>query len=387
MKIMVNALSANAGGGLTYLINLLPALDRVDHVNQYLVLVARDCPSVFSGLSSQFRIERVLLPPQPPILRGLYEQLILPFIIWKHKIDILYSPADTATLLASCPVVLALRNPTLSTDRKIPWKGKARLRLNILRCLSRMSAHKATRIIFVSKASRDTVRNKFKLKQEKTVAIHHGANPIFSNPVDNKYQDKLSAFPPRYILAVSTVYYYKNFLNLIKAYRSLISKGDIIDLPLVIVGGNQDPDYFRLMEDYIEKEDLRSKVLLAGRIDYWLMPQVYSRAELFVFPSYMETFGHPSLEAMISGVPVAAAGTEVMREILGDAAIYYNPFNKKEMAEKIKILMDDPRLKKRLIENGKQRIKDFSWEKTASKTLDVFRQANGDYSRGIEIVD
>jgi len=387
MKIVVNALSANAGGGLTYLINLLPALDRVDNINQYLVLVARDCPSVFSGLSSRFRIERVLLPPQPPILRGLYEQVILPYIIRKHKIDILYSPADTTTLFASCPVVLALRNPTLFTGNKIPWKGKARLRLNILRHLSRRSAHKATRIIFVSEASRVAVSKKLQLNPEKTVAIHHGANPIFSCPFDNKYQDKLSTIPRRYILAVSTVYYYKNFLNLIKAYQSLILKGDIIDLPLVVVGGNQDPEYFRLMEDYIKEEDLRSKVILAGRIDYWLMPQVYSRAELFVFPSYLETFGHPSLEAMISGVPVAAAGTEVMREILGDAAIYYNPFNKEEMAEKIKILINDARLKKRLIENGKQRIKDFSWEKTARKTLDVFRQANCDYSRSMESVD
>ncbi len=375
MKIVVNALSANAGGGLTYLINLLPALDRVDSVNQYLVLVSRDCPSVFSGLSSRFRIERVLLPPQPPILRGLYEQLILPFIIRKHKIDILYSPADTGTLLAPCPVVLALRNPTLFTDNKIPWKGKDRLRLNILRYLSRRSVHKATRIIFVSEASRAAVSNKLLLKPEKTIAVHHGANPIFSFPTDNKYQGKLAALPRRYILAVSTVYFYKNFLNLIKAYRNLISKRDIIEIPLVIVGGNQDPDYFRLLEDYINKEDLRSKVILAGKIGYWLMPEVYSRAELFVFPSYLETFGHPSLEAMISGVPVAAADTEVMREILGDAAVYFDPFNQEEMEEKIKILIDDVQLRNRLIAKGKLRINDFSWEKTARRTLKVFQQA------------
>ena len=268
-----------------------------------------------------------------------------------------------------------MRNPTLFTLYKVPWKGIARVRLGILRWLSRISAGKAVRIIFVSEDSRRWVSGKLRLAREKTVAIHHGINSAFCLPAENDPGDRLPSLPARYILSVSTIYFYKNFLTLIKAYQLLISRYDKNIVPLVIVGGNQDPPYRQLMAEYIKKEGLHSRVILTENIAYNLTPYIYSRAEIFVFPSYLETFGHPSLEAMISGVPVAAAGTGVMKEILGDAALYFDPGSPEDMADKMKTLISDIELKESLIAKGRQRVADFSWDKSAKKTLLVFRQA------------
>ncbi|MEA3486756.1 MAG: glycosyltransferase family 1 protein, partial [Thermodesulfobacteriota bacterium] len=184
-------------------------------------------------------------------------------------------------------------------------------------------------------------------------------------------KSKMPELPPEYILSVSTIYWYKNYLALIKAYHHLISSDQEIRIPLVIVGGNGDAAHYRKLTDYISRNDLSRRVILPGSIDYSLISEVYSRAKIFIFPSYLETFGHPSIEAMASGVPVAAARTGVMEEILGDAAVYFDPADQTEMEEKMKLLLDDSKLRCYLVEKGEERVKDFSWDKTARETLEV----------------
>ena len=377
MLIAINALSAVTGGGITYFSNIIAALDELAGGERYLVFVPGRCPFSPGALSSRVKFKKVAVPFASPAFRVLYEQLVLPLYLVRSGADLLYAPTDIAPLLAPCPIVLAMRNPTLFTEYKLPWKGAARARLLILRRLSRISARKAARIIFVSEDSRRWVGGKLRLPREKTTAVHHGINQDFSRPdgIDRRDQDRLPSLPDRYILSVSTIYSYKNYLNLIKAYSLLISGGDKNVPPLLIVGGNQDPDYYRLLTEYIRKEHLHSRVMLVGNLPYSLVPYLYSRAEMFVFPSYLETFGHPSLEAMISGVPVAAAGTGIMKEILQNAALYFDPFSPEDMAEKMETLLGDSGLKKHLIAEGKRRVRIFSWEKSAEKILAVFREA------------
>jgi len=374
MKIAINALSANAGGGLTYLINLLPALDRVDKQNQYLVLVPEDCPIDFSQLPSRFQIIKIHLLYSSAICRGLYEQCVLPFFLTKHKIDVLYSPADMTTLMASCPVVLALRNPNLYTDVDLGWRGKYYLHFFLLKVLARLSIRKADRIIFVSRSSLSEICEKLGIDREKTVVIHHGIGHYFRESPGSASLSGIS-LPDRYILTVSTIYRYKNFLTLIKAYQLLISRHPECDIPLLIVGGNADKSYYKDMINYIAENGLTDKVILLGNMEYPKMPSIYSRALLFVFPSYLETFGHPSLEALASSVPVAASDLPVMREVLQEAAIYFDPLDVEDMSLKMLLLLRDKKLRHDLCAKGKSRLEDFSWDKTALKTVLTFLDA------------
>ena len=380
MKIALNALSANAGGGLTYLINLLPALDRVDKKNQYLVLVPEDCPIDFSQLSSRFQIIKIHLFYYSPICRGLYEQCMLPLLLKKHKIDILYSPADMTTLMAPCPVVLALRNPNLYTDMDLGWRGKYYLHFFLLKVIARLSIKKADRIIFVSRSSLSEICPKLGIDQEKTVVIHHGIGHYFSKSPPSMPPSGIS-LPDRYILAVSTIYRYKNYLNLIKAYQLLISRHPECYLPLLIAGGNADNCYYKDMINYISGNGLNDKVILLGNMDYPKMPEIYSRAALFVFPSCLETFGHPSLEALASSVPVAASDLPVMREVLKEAAVYFDPLDIEGISSKMLVLLRNKKLCHDLCVKGKSRLEDFSWDKTALKTVRTFQAAVKDNTR------
>ena len=371
MKIVINALSAKIGGGVTYFNNLLPALGGLDRDNEYLILLPPRSPVQISSLPENFKVIRSGRLTVSPLLRVIYEQLLLPFILIREKADLLYSPADTTTLASPCPIVLAMRNPALYTKIPLQWKGRDRIRSLVLSKLARLSARRADRIIFVSESSRREISARLSLDPGKTRAIHHGFGSGFRRKGDPIPKSKMPEFPPEYILSVSTIYWYKNYLALIRAYHSLISSHPEIRIPLVIVGGNADEAYSRKLTDYISRNNLSGRVILAGSIDYSWLADVYSRAKMFVFPSYLETFGHPSIEAMSSGIPVAAARTGVMEEILGDAAVYFDPANLKEMEEKIKLLLDDSNLRCRLVEKGIKRAKDFSWDKTARETLDV----------------
>ncbi|MEA1927379.1 MAG: glycosyltransferase family 1 protein [Candidatus Auribacterota bacterium] len=376
MRIVINALSAKTGGGVTYFNNLLPALGRRDRDNEYLVLLSPSSPVRLETLPDNFKTIRLGRLTDSPLLRVVYEQFLLPFFLAREKADLFYSPTDMTTLASPCPVVLAMRNPVLYTKIPLQWRGKDRLRSFVLSKLARLSARKAERIIFVSESSRREIAGRLKIDPAKTRAIHHGFGSGFRPKAGSAKESEELKLPPEYILSVSTIYWYKNYLSLIKAYHNLISSHSEIRIPLVIVGGNADDAHYRKLTDYISRNELSGRVILFGGIDYSRIAEVYSRAKIFIFPSYLETFGHPSLEAMASGVPVVAARTGVMEEILGAAAIYFDPFDQEEMEEKIKLLMDNSELRRHLVEKGKKRVKDFSWEKTARETLEVFQEIN-----------
>jgi alpha-1,3-rhamnosyl/mannosyltransferase len=107
------------------------------------------------------------------------------------------------------------------------------------------------------------------------------------------------------------------------------------------------------------------------------LPQLYANAELFLFPSIMEGFGIPPLEAMRCGIPVVAAATSCLPEVLGDAAIWVNPLSVESIAEGVATALLDKNARNRAIAKGLSRAEQFSWEKMASETVNVYREAAG----------
>jgi glycosyltransferase involved in cell wall biosynthesis len=112
-----------------------------------------------------------------------------------------------------------------------------------------------------------------------------------------------------------------------------------------------------------------------GLVDFSDLQKLYSAATAYVFPSLYEGFGLPPLEAMAAGTPVVASNSAVIPEVCGDATEYFNPANVKEMAEKISFVLTNDARRKELIEKGFQRIKEFSWDKSAEETLKILLEA------------
>ena len=157
----------------------------------------------------------------------------------------------------------------------------------------------------------------------------------------------MKEFPKKpYILYVGNDYPHKNLERLKLAFDKL-NKEYNLDYQLVLI------------TKFVSEEEL---------------DKLYKNASLYVFPSLSEGFGLPPLEAMARGLPVVSSNATCLPEILGDAAIYFNPLDVGGMAEVIKKTLSSDRVRKALIQKGFKQIKKYSWQKMAEKTLDVYKR-------------
>jgi len=197
--------------------------------------------------------------------------------------------------------------------------------------------------------------------------IYHGIDKSFFSRdhyeidkirnIQNKY-----SLPGDYILFVGRLNIVKNISNLIRSLSFLRS-----NIPLVVVG---EYDWkMRNLDQTISELGLRDRLIFTGSVYGDDLPIIYSLAKVFCFPSYEESFGLPALEAMASGVPVVVSNRAALPEICGDAALYADPENPKDIASQIDRLLNDNNLWQEMSKLGLDRSKDFTWQKSAEELL------------------
>ncbi len=245
------------------------------------------------------------------------------------------------------------------------------MRLRLLKQLTRISVWKARKVIFVSNRSKEITSRQLGIPDEKGFAIHHGVNKQFGPNVSVSLP--FQKYLP-YVLSASTIYRYKNYVPLIRAFVRLLKEYKLSH-NLLIAGRVVDTKYFAQMEQIIAEEGVGSHVHLLGEIEHAQMPSLYAGARLFAFPSYLETFGLPPIEAMASGVPVVSSNASVIPEVCGNAALYFEPFSIDELTEVMYKLLTDDSLWKKMRRRGFERAKQFSWDRAAAQTLSVIEQA------------
>jgi glycosyltransferase involved in cell wall biosynthesis len=173
-----------------------------------------------------------------------------------------------------------------------------------------------------------------------------------------------------FILYVGNAYPYKNLERLVESFDLL----DRPDYQLVLVGKK---DYFyERLQTFIAQRGLKN-VIFTGFVSDGQLAWLYQHAAAYVFPSLSEGFGLPGLEAMAAGLPVISSNATCLPEVYGSAAHYFNPHDSADMATKIREVLDDDKLRQQLISAGQIRVKDFSWERMARETLEVYREVLG----------
>ncbi|WP_434580963.1 glycosyltransferase family 4 protein [Sulfurimonas sp. NW15] len=221
-------------------------------------------------------------------------------------------------------------------------------------------------IITGSYYSKNEILQRLDFDEDKIKVIYHGVNHnIF------KVKKELSLpfeLPEKFILSVGSIEPRKNLKGLLQAYDTLdetIKK----DYKLVLVGfkGWKNKELMQIMN--------KNNIIYLGFISDDELAKVYNLASLFVFGSFYEGFGLPPLEALACGTPVISSNASSMPEICGDAVLYFDPHNIVEMRKKIEILLYDESLQKKLIDKGLQRVKQFTWEKSAKEHLAIFEEA------------
>lgn len=375
MRIAINGLSAQVGGTITYLSNLLPALGNIDSRNSYFVFIRRNSKDKLARLPLPVNFTLIPIEIHGLLHRIFFEQCVLPFFLKHLSIDLLYAPSEIAPILSPCKVVLGLRNPNVYTDLRIPWPLSYRIRFAIMKILTRYSALKANKVISTSASWREAMAEKLSINLDKMIVIHHGLSDSFRNIGRDRLKNRdHGSLENEYILSVSTIYRYKNYLNLIKAFALLQKKG-ATKLQLIIIGGNNyDLPYYRQMVEEIVANQLQEKIVLLGNVDYASISSYYRNALISVFPSYLETFGHPAIEAMATGVPLAVSDIPVFKEICGDGAAYFDPFDVNDIAAVIERLVTNADLRASLARKGFEQSQLFSWDRTARLMLQTFEE-------------
>lgn len=364
LRLFLDGTMARGGGGFTYLANIVPRL--LEDEEMEIRLELRHAP-LAEALPRSPRLELALRPPA-----GWGGRLADAFLTLGPRArawgaDLFLSAGELLPPLRGLPGVACFRNPNLVARPEEPWPPAQRLRLAALRRLARSTARRAARVVFVSRDSARWMGDALGVDPERRAVIHHGIDPA-------PFQGTVAAPPLArpYLLSVSSIYRYKNFVTLIRAW-DLVARARPGTPDLAIVGDDQDPPYSAAMRRARAACGPRAeRVHLVGAVPYREIPKWYGGARAFVFPSRLETFGHPLLEALAAGIPVVASDLPVFREIGGDAVHYVDTTSPEPLAEALAGVLGDPAAAARR-EAGLARVREFGWDAAARRLRDLLR--------------
>ncbi|OGZ35578.1 MAG: hypothetical protein A3A94_02000 [Candidatus Portnoybacteria bacterium RIFCSPLOWO2_01_FULL_43_11] len=310
---------------------------------------------------------------------GLKEQALMPFKIWREKIDLMHFPHFNLPIFCPAPFLVTIHDLVLKRfpTRRASKLGPILYRLKNLayQFVIWRAIKKSEKIITVSNYTKNDILKYFKVRPEKIEVIYEGSPEIkLKTTTKNlKLLEKHNISKP-YLLYVGNAYPHKNLERLILAFKKLIEDYET-NLQLVLVG---ELDYFyQQLKDYTRYkiQDTRYKqIVFTDFVPDKDLEVLYKNASLYIFPSLCEGFGLPSLEAMSYGLPIISSKATCLPEILEEAAFYFDPENIEEITEAIKRVLEDSDLQKKLIVNGFEQIKKYSWSKMAEQTLGVYQK-------------
>jgi len=381
MRVAIDFLASVDGGALTYLLNFPKALAQVDRENTYYLVAGLEHQATLTNLAPNISFVGAPVEGYSVYRRAVWQQFGLPILLRQLGVDVLYSTVNTTSLLAPCKVVLACRitPKVFVAPDALASTFSTRARLGLRWFLMKLSARKASYIITVSHRMKQELTEMLGVSEAKIHVVYHGVGSIFRRTLPDAdqlaYWRETHGLRGPFVLSVSTLYRFKNYLNLLRAFY-IVRHEYGMNHQLVIIGAVCEPDYTEELRSLITELDMRGEVILIPGVPHDHLPMWYSAADLYVFPSLFESFGFTPLEAMACGVPVAVSRASVMPEIAGEAAFYFDPYDPEDMAQAMCKVLTDSDLRSRLVQMGLRRVKQFSWENTARKTLQVFERCN-----------
>ena len=313
---------------------------------------------------------RSLLPTERAMARIAWEQAVAPLTTARAGLDALLCPVNVVPLAGAVPSVVTVHDLAFLTVPQTFLPAKRRY----LRAMTRLSVHRARRVIAVSAQTKADIVAHFGIAPEKIAVIPNAADARFAPAAPDA---DLAAFrtarglPERYVLFVGTVEPRKNLTRLLAAFAQLAARDAEIGLAVVGASGWLASDIAPLVHTL----GLGDRVRFTGYVPDDALPRWYQAATVVCYPSLYEGFGLPVLEAMACGTPVVTSAVGSMAEIARDAALRVEPTDTEAIAAALRQLLDDAPLRARLSDAGLQRARQYSWERTAAETLAVLREA------------
>jgi glycosyltransferase involved in cell wall biosynthesis len=380
MHLFINSLAASAGGGLTYIRNVLPHLSAQPDLRVTVALnpVLRE---EFRGLDNV----DLVAPQVSQAGRFWYEQTELPELIRRCRADVLLSTGNVALRKSPVPQILLSRNsiytsPDFYFDLRSRHEYRTWFDTHLRAVIAKRSIRWANVTVAPSEAFAAELR---RWTGARVLAIHHGFDhEAFirdPGPIASEVEEKLRvAEGSLKLLFVSHYNYYRNFETLIRALPLLhdqIGRHQVKLLLSCSLAAGKNPGSYRpdTAADLVKKLGVSDMVVELGAIPYGQLHLLYGRADVYVTPSYAETFAHPLVEAMASGLPVIASDLAVHQEICGDAATYFPRFSAEALAGTVAEGTRSPETLRRMAALGLERSRQFSWKTHVKKILELCR--------------
>ena len=365
MRIVIDGRMIGWTGIGRYTRRLLEHLPVIDQANSYTVILQ---PKDAAKWTPDERIKLVELDAEP---YSLAEQLKLPRLLSSLQPDLVHFPHFTVPLAYRGNYVVTIHDLTLLKYRNIQGTGLAVPKYLVkdaaMRLIIRLAAMRSRLVLADTVYVADELARKYWLKPDRLAVAPLAGDELTASP---EPIDKFNA-GPQFLLYVGNLYPYKNVGSTLEALKLL--GGRYPKLKLVVAGK---ADYWQgQLVAEAERLGVSDRVVFTGFVTDGELVSLYRQAQLYVAASLSEGFGLQGLEAMALGLPVLSADASCLPEVYGDAAVYFDPHNAKDQAEKISDLLENPKIRERLRRAGAERVHQYSWRYTAELTLAAYEAA------------
>lgn len=384
MRVLINAASAKMGGALTYLKNVLRWAGARAPRDQFLVYVPSSTREKLEGkVPSNIEVRPYPFSETGGAARLFFDQVLVPRRVAKESIDVLFSSTGFGSFHTPCPEVLLVRNPVYfdpAFQAKYEELGRSFWRTRVRRWHSLLSIRYSDVTLFPTRAMGGMVEEHISLNERSTQVLHYGFDEerFCSGQVESEWSQRMHHLKEKgvhVLLNVSTYAVHKNFETLIDALARVREQGHRVKL-FTTTSREQtsDTEEYDALRQQADKWGVAEDWHEMGYVPYRHLHSIYRAADIYVFPSFTESFGHSLVEAMATGLPIAAADMPVNREVCGSAGQFFPTLDADRCATLIAQLLESERDRRQLAQASLERAEHFSWERYTEDLLGLLRQ-------------
>jgi glycosyltransferase involved in cell wall biosynthesis len=353
-----------------YVEEIVNGVTDIDREHDFVIFLGRSNFDSFA--SNNANVKKVMADAHWYTLR---EQVIMPYLIWREKIDLMHFPHFNVPIFCMSSFVVTIHDLILT---KYPSRRAStlspfayRVKYLLYKLIIWTAIKRSRKIIAVSEYTKNDIISKFDVESEKITVTYEGIseklmghNNLDESEVLNKYGIKKP-----FVMYVGNAYPHKNLEELISEFIKRDKK--YADLKLVLVGGE---DYFyKRLKNSLRPAEAES-IIFTGYVIDGELSYLYRAASAYIFPSRYEGFGLPPLEAMTFGALVLSSNKTCLPEILGDAAVFFDPDEAGWLNKALEVLADAETREKH-VKRGYLQAQKYHWDDCAEKTLKIYRDS------------
>jgi glycosyltransferase involved in cell wall biosynthesis len=367
MRIALDLRKIESSGIGRYMRNIVEALTHEAPEHEYVLIIPKGSEHLLKLNGAATKV----LPVNVPYY-SIQEQLAIPALLAKHRVDLFHSPHFVVPVIQTCPVVVNIHDVIYMARKN---ELKSRLGRLYYRCMMPLAAHWSDAVITSCEYTKREIIHHLKASADKVFVVPYGIDSRFQPVTDAESLERVRrkyGISDQYVLYVGIYRERKNHAGLLQAFQQLVQSGT--PSQLVIAGPMTEAEHElrRLAADLgVEK-----RVVLTGFVTDEDLPALYSGARVYACPSLAEGFGLTVIEAMACGTPVVCAQNSSLPEAGGNAALLADITNPQLFAQALHRALGDDALRQELTDRGIKHATRFSWKVAAQDTLEIYAAAS-----------